>query len=223
MVDVHLLVDSSSKKVSIVLNSEKQVQEARQYWDNIAPSFDDGPDHGLRDPLILASWTDFLQTCLPYTDATILDVGCGTGSLSIVLARLGHKVTGIDVSPAMIAIAQTKAATHGFQIEFHIGDAAFLQALHKQFDVIICRHLLWALPEPKHVLQRWADLLKPKGRLILIEGFWETGSGLHASEITKMLPPSFATISVYNLGGNPNFWDKDVTDERYAIMADIDH
>jgi ubiquinone/menaquinone biosynthesis C-methylase UbiE len=213
---------SSSESVSILLNDEKRLRDTRQYWDNIAPSFDEEPDHGLRDPLVLENWTEFLRTWLPYTDATILDVGCGTGSLCVVLAGLGHGVTGIDISPSMISIAQAKAATQGFQIEFHIMDAAFPQLPHEQFDVIICRHLLWALPEPKQVLQRWFEFLKQKGRLILIEGYWGTGSGLHASEIAEMLPAAFTNVSVQNLSDNPNLWGKDITDERYAIIADVD-
>ena len=136
------------------LNNPKRLQESQQYWDNSASTFDDEPDHGLRDPLIREAWTELLKTWLPHTSSTVLDVGCGTGSLSVVLAELGHKVTGIDLSPLMILQAQTKSAAHGFQIEFHVMDAAFPQLSSQQFDAIICRHLLWALPEPEQVLQR---------------------------------------------------------------------
>lgn len=203
------------------MNDENRLQDSRQYWDDEAPSFDEEPDHGLRDSLVRESWTNYLKVWLPYTNATLLDVGCGTGSLSIVLAGLGHKVTGIDLSPAMISLAQAKAATHGLQIEFYVMDAAFPRLSHQQFDVIICRHLLWALPEPQQVLQRWSEFLKQKGRLILIEGFWENGGGLHANEVTEMLPSSFINISVQNLSDNPNLWGRTVTDERYAIIADM--
>lgn len=209
------------EKEDTLLNDENRLQDSRQYWDDRAPSFDEEPDHGLRDSLVRESWTNYLKAWLPYTNATILDIGCGTGSLSVVLAGLGHKVTGIDLSPAMISLAQAKAATHGLQIEFYVMDAAFPQLSHQQFDMIICRHLLWALPEPQQVLQRWSESLKQKGRLILIEGFWANGGGLHANEITEMLPSSFINITVQNLSGNPNLWGGNVTDERYAIIADI--
>jgi 2-polyprenyl-3-methyl-5-hydroxy-6-metoxy-1,4-benzoquinol methylase len=202
-------------------NDENRLQESRQYWDDLAPTFDDAPDHGLHDAAVLDAWTARLKTWVPNARAAVLDIGCGTGSLSAVLAGLGHRVTGIDLSPSMIALAQEKAAKQGLQIEFQVMDAAFPQLSHHQFDVIICRHLLWALPEPEQVLQRWIEFLKKKGRIILIEGYWETGAGLHAEELVKMLPASFTDISMQNLSENPGFWGRNVSDERYAIIADL--
>jgi 2-polyprenyl-3-methyl-5-hydroxy-6-metoxy-1,4-benzoquinol methylase len=205
------------------LSNDKRLQDARQYWDDIAPSFDDEPDHGLRDPVILASWTQLFKAWLPVTPVNVLDIGCGTGSLSVVLAGLGHKVTGIDLSPKMISLAREKAARQGYPIEFRVMDAAFPHLPHKQFDVIVCRHLLWALPEPAQVLQRWAELLKSKGRLLLVEGHWETGGGLHAKQITEILPPLFTSVLIQDLSDNSKLWGKEVIDERYAVIADFNH
>ena len=202
-------------------NNEKRLQESRQYWDDLAASFDDEPDHGLRDSLVLQTWTELIKSWLPYPNATILDIGCGTGSLSVVLAGLGHKVTGIDLSPSMISLAKAKAAAHELQIDFRVMNAAFPQFPHQHFDVVICRHLLWALPDRKQVLKRWAEFLKQNGLLILVEGYWRTGAGLHAKEITKMLSSSFTNVSVQNLSDNPKLWGSNVTDERYVILADI--
>lgn len=202
-------------------NNKNRLKESQQYWDDLAATFDNEPDHGLHDSLIRETWTEFLKTYLPETKVDILDIGCGTGSLSVVLAALGHKVTGIDISPAMISLAQTKAAAQRLPIAFYVMDAAFPKLSNQQFDVLICRHLLWALPEPKQVLLRWIKFLKGKGRLILIEGFWLAGGGLHAKEIIEMLPASIKDVSVHNLSNNPNFWGGNVTDERYAIIADI--
>lgn len=201
------------------MDAKKRLEDTRQYWDDAAASFDEEPDHGLRDPLILEHWTNFLQASLPSTATTILDIGCGTGSLSVVLAKLGHNVTGIDLSSAMIALARTKAERLGLEIEFHVMDAASPHLLHKHFDAIVCRHLLWTLPEPKQVLQKWADLLKEEGRLLLIEGYWGTGAGMQVNEIVELLPASFKDVSVQNLSENSNFWGRDVTDDRYAIIA----
>jgi SAM-dependent methyltransferase len=202
------------------LTHRKDLQASRQFWDGQAPAFDDEPDHGLRDPLIRETWTAFLRESLPSAAADVLDIGCGTGSLSVVLAGLGHRVTGVDLSPSMISLAREKAAASGSRVAFQVMDAAWPDLPGRQFDAILCRHLLWTLPEPADVLQRWAALLRPQGRLILIEGFWGTGAGLHAGQIVDILPDGFARHSLRNLAGNPTFWGREVDDERYAILAE---
>lgn len=139
----------------------------------------------------------------------------------MVLAALGHEVTGIDLSPAMIAQAEAKAADCGCQILFEVMDASDPQFSPQQFDVIVCRHLLWTLPEPTQVLRCWVDLLRPGGRLVLIEGYWHTGAGLHSNEIVEALPVSLSRVSVQDLGGQTELWGGEITDERYAVIAEL--
>ena len=205
------------------LEDEWRLEEMRRYWDDAAAVFDDGPDHGLHDPQVLHAWTTLLSTWLPAPAAAVLDMGCGTGSLSVVLAGLGHAVTGIDISPAMVARAQAKAQAGGHFIEFHVMDAAAPQLASRSFDVVVCRHLLWALAAPAQVLRRWAALLKPGGRLLLIEGYWSTGAGMHATELVAALPTAVTAVSVQDLSTQPAHWGKTVTDERYAVIADFPH
>lgn len=199
----------------------QRLNDTRRLWDNEAATFDDEPDHGLRDPIIRKAWTDRFITWLPSTPSTALDVGCGTGSLSVLLASLGHEVTGVDLSPAMIAQAQAKATAAKRRIDFRIMDATDLQLAPRRFGVIVCRHLLWALPEPAQVLRRWVDLLELEGRLILIEGYWFTDAGLHSAEALDALPPSLTDISVENLSDQRDLWGRAVMDERYVVRATL--
>jgi 2-polyprenyl-3-methyl-5-hydroxy-6-metoxy-1,4-benzoquinol methylase len=202
-------------------DTQKRLSESRQLWDDAAASFDNEPDHGLRDPKILAAWTALLQTSLAPVKGSVLDIGCGTGSLSVVLAGLGYEVTGIDFSPAMIALAEQKARDAGYPIQFHVMDAAFPQFPAQHFDAIVCRHLLWTLSPIDEVLRRWVDLLKPGGRLLLIEGYWFTGAGLHAEEIVRALPASLTNITVRSLNKQADLWGGVLSDERYAVTADF--
>jgi len=200
---------------------DRPLRAARELWDQAAAGFDQEPDHGLRDPGVRRAWTALLASLLPASPATILDIGCGTGSLSVVMAHLGHAVTGGDLSPAMIAQAQAKAAAAGQVIAFQVMDAAQPSLAPGTFDVVVCRHLLWALPEPAAVLGRWAALLRPGGRLVLIEGRWSTGAGLAASQILAALPPTLAAQPVRDLSQEAALWGRPVRDERYALVADL--
>lgn len=121
----------------------------------------------------------------------------------------------------MIAQAETKAKAAGQLITFRVMDAADPRLAVPPFDLILGRHLLWALPEPARVLERWVRLLAPGGRLLLIEGYWHTGGGLHAQAVVEALPADLTNILVQNLSDRTVLWGGAVTDERYALVADL--
>jgi 2-polyprenyl-3-methyl-5-hydroxy-6-metoxy-1,4-benzoquinol methylase len=186
-------------------------------WDSAAATFDDQPDHGLHDPDVRAAWADLLSRHLPSPPATVLDLGCGTGTLSVLLASLGHSVTGLDSSPGMLAVARQKAAADGLAIEFVEGDAA-APMLAGPFDVVLCRHVLWALGEPDAVLRRWRSLVVPGGRLLLIEGKWVTGAGIAATDLQPLVAQAFGVTHLERLTDS-RLWGQDITDERYLITT----
>ena len=121
----------------------------------------------------------------------------------------------------MIAQAEAKAQAAGQTIHFQIMDAAEPQFEKQQFDLILCRHLLWLFPDPVTVLQRWVELLRPTGRLLLIEGFWHTGAGMNAQTVVAALPSSCTHVSVQSLSEHSDLWGGSVTDERYVVIADL--
>lgn len=103
-------------------NGEQSLSSAYTDWDAAAPTFDDEPDHGLRDPGVRQAWADRLRSWLPARPGDVLDIGCGTGSLSLLASEQGHRVTGVDLSPAMVERARAKLA--GRDAVFLVGDAA---------------------------------------------------------------------------------------------------
>ena len=163
--------------------------EVARHWDAQAPTFDDEPDHGLRDPAARTAWAALLGGLLPAAPARVADLGCGTGTLSVLLAQAGHRVDGVDLSPQMVEAAMRKAAGAGVEgaVSFRVGDAARPPFEAGGYDVALCRHVLWALPDPDAAVARWVRLLAPGGRLVLVEGFWNTGAGLHASEVVALV------------------------------------
>ncbi|GAA3506501.1 class I SAM-dependent methyltransferase [Streptomyces prasinosporus] len=188
-------------------------------WDARAAAFDEEPDHGLRDPRVRAAWAARLREWLPARPGDVLDLGCGTGSLSLLAAEQGHRVTGVDRSPAMVELARQKLA--GRHAVFLTGDAARPPVDGERYDAVLVRHVLWTLPEPDRALRRWRDLLRPGGRLVLVEGVWGTVSpvGIPADRLTALLAPLTARVRVERLSGDPALWGREVDDERYAVVA----
>ncbi|MET7604546.1 class I SAM-dependent methyltransferase [Streptomyces avermitilis] len=188
-------------------------------WDAESATFDDEPDHGLRDAVVREAWAARLRDWLPGQASDVLDLGCGTGSLSLLAAEQGHRVTGVDLSPAMVGRARAKTA--GRDMAFLVGDAAAPPVGEQRFDVVLVRHVLWALPDPGRALRRWCGLLRPGGRLVLVEGVWGTVSpvGLSAGRLTALLTPLAKSVRVERLSDDPRLWGKEVADERYAVVA----
>lgn len=185
-------------------------------WNAEAATFDEEPDHGLRDPEVRRAWAQRLREWLPERAADVLDLGCGTGSLSLLAAEQGHRVTGVDLSPAMVERARAKLA--GRDAVFLVGDAAQPPVGEQRFDVVLVRHVLWALPDPGRVLRRWWGLLRPGGRLVLVEGVWGA-FGISAEVVSGLAEPLGGRVRVERLSEDSSLWGKDVDDERYAVVV----
>lgn len=187
-------------------------------WDAQADTFDDEADHGLRDPQTREAWRQLLREVLPENPADIADLGCGTGSLSVLLAEDGHRVQGIDFAPEMVERARAKAVAHGVAAEFSVGDASAPALARRGFDVVLSRHVLWAMKDPVETIARWCDLLRPGGILVLIEGFWSTGAGLRSTEAAQAVRVHRMRAKVTPLT-DPVLWGKEITDERYLLVS----
>lgn len=188
-------------------------------WDASAAAFDEEPDHGLRDPDVRAAWAGRLRSWLAERRCDLLDLGCGTGSLSLLAAEQGHRVTGVDLAPAMIDLARAKLA--GRDAAFLVGDAAAPPVGEERFDALLVRHVLWTLPDPARVLRHWRGLLRPGGRLVLVEGVWGTVDpvGIPADRLTALLAPLTDRVRVEPLSQDARLWGGPVRDERYAMVA----
>lgn len=188
-------------------------------WDAEAASFDEEPDHGLRDPEVRRAWAGRLRGWLPGRAGDVLDLGCGTGSLSLLASEQGHRVTGVDLSPAMVTLAREKLA--GRDALFLVDDAAAPPVGEQRFDAVLVRHVLWALPDPGRALRHWCGLLRPGGRLVLVEGMWGSVApvGIPAERLTGLLAPIAGRVRVERLSDDPLLWGRTVTDERYAVLA----
>jgi ubiquinone/menaquinone biosynthesis C-methylase UbiE len=194
------------------------MSDAEAYWDGEAAAFDDEADHGLLTAEVRAAWRDLLLPHLPPAPADVVDLGCGTGSLSVLLAEHGYAVRGLDLSGRMVAAARAKAAAADLDVAFVQGDAASPPYPAGSCDVVLCRHVLWALPDPSAALARWTRLLRPGGRLVLVEGRWGTGAGLTAAACEALVREHRSSAVVVRLD-DPAYWGRPVDDERYLLLS----
>ena len=188
-----------------------------ELWDAQAARFDDEPDHGLHDPLVRDAWRSLLRSVLPPSPGRIADLGCGTGTLSLLLVEDGYAVDGVDLSPAMVRRASTKVGTFP-GTSFVVGDAADPPLAEGAYDVVLCRHVLWTLPDPAAALARWVRLLAPLGRVVLVEGSWSTGAGLTTTETVALVEGAGLVADPRGLD-DPAYWGRPISDERYVVVG----
>jgi 2-polyprenyl-6-hydroxyphenyl methylase/3-demethylubiquinone-9 3-methyltransferase len=131
---------------------------AHRWWD---PEGEFRPLHRL-NPLRLA-WIDGLA---PLAGKDVLDVGCGGGILSEAMARLGARVTGIDLSEPPLRVAELHLLESGLSVSYQKGSAEDLsRTLPESFDVVTCMELLEHVPDPASTVAACARLVRPGGRV----------------------------------------------------------
>lgn len=97
----------------------------------------------------------------------VLDAGCGTGNFSLKLARKGVRVIGVDISPAMLAVAREKAARQGLEISFREMDFCKLDFRPASFDAVLSVTAFEFMPEPDQAYAELMRVLKPGGHLLI--------------------------------------------------------
>jgi len=158
-------------------------QQVAAHWGRRAAHFDEDFGHSIRTAAERAAWDRIFDLVLRgRSGLDVLDAGCGTGFLSLELASRGHRVTGVDFAPAMLAEARRKASEQRAAIRFEDADAEQLPFASGSFDLVVSRHVLWTLPHPEEAIDEWIRVLRPGGRLAVIDGQFDPGFLTHQRE-----------------------------------------
>ena len=133
---------------------------AQSWWDPKGPS---KPLHDL-NPLRL----QYVERAVALPDKPVLDVGCGGGILSESMARAGARVLGIDLSQAVLDVAELHALEAKVPVEYRaIAAEDLAQERPATFDLVTCMEMLEHVPDPAASVRALATLVKPGGDVIV--------------------------------------------------------
>jgi ubiquinone/menaquinone biosynthesis C-methylase UbiE len=98
----------------------------------------------------------------------VLEIGVGTGRNLDAYPR-GVRLIGIDLSPAMLALASARARQLGVDADLQLGDAQALSFAADSFDTVVVTLALCAVPDDRQAIREAARVLRPGGRLVWLE------------------------------------------------------
>ena len=150
----------------IVNPYDERKERIVSYWEKRSGDFLEHKRAELHSPMA-ERWLYEIKKQLPQDkNLRILDVGCGAGFFSVLLAKEGYQVTGVDLTPDMVENARTLAEEEKTDCEFFVMDAENLRFADESFDVVISRNLTWTLPDVKSAYREWVRVLKKGGILL---------------------------------------------------------
>lgn len=147
------------------------LEQIRQYWNSRAEGYTLSNREELEDEHRIFLWEQQIRRALNGRICRhVLDVGCGPGFFSVLLARLGYEVTAVDYTENMLTEARKNAAHYGVDIDFRRMDAQKLDFEDGIFDLVISRNVLWNLEQPEQAYREWLRVLKPNGTVMNFDG-----------------------------------------------------
>lgn len=190
----------------------------RQQYDQLAQVYD------LRWQSYISKTLSFLKTWVDISPQdTVLDVGCGTGEFERLLLRENpyQQVTGVDISEKMLAIAQNKCSAYP-QISFYTASASALPFTNKSFDVIVSASAFHFFDHPDTALQQMKRVLKPNGRLILLDWCRDYLSCKILDMILRLFDPAYkgcySQDELHSLLKSAGFTVSGATKTRFDIV-----
>jgi ubiquinone/menaquinone biosynthesis C-methylase UbiE len=156
--------------------AETPTARQKRVWDKSAPSYD--KQIAFFEKIQFGGGREWLGE---RAHGRILEVAIGTGR------NLSHypadaTVTGVELSPAMLAIARQRAADLGREVDLHEGDAEHLCFDDGSFDTVVCALSLCTIPDPAAAIGDMKRVLVPGGRLLLLDHIGSTWPPIYVAQ-----------------------------------------
>jgi len=156
----------------------------------------------------------------------VLDVGCGTGVVAVTAARLGARVTGLDLTPALLERARENAQVAGVEISWREGDVESLPFEDARFDVVLSQFGHMFAPRPEVAIAEMLRVLKPGGTIAFATWPPEVLTGRMFVIISRYAPAPPPGVAAPPQWGDPRIVSerlgaaaKEVVFDRGALLA----
>jgi ubiquinone/menaquinone biosynthesis C-methylase UbiE len=138
-------------------------ERLRRYWDKQANSYD--REMAFFERVFLA---DGREWACSQASGEVLEVAIGTGR-NLPFYRSDVRLTGVEFSPAMLDIARERASALHRHVDLRLGDAQALDLPDATFDTVVCTLSLCAIPDERRAIAEMKRVLRPGGRLVLVD------------------------------------------------------
>lgn len=157
-------------------NARDRIERLRWYWDDLAPRY----DKKIRFFEKLLFPDDRRWACSLAAGDT-LEIAIGTGR-NLPFYPSGVRLTGIDLSPAMLEIARQRSRALGRAVDLQIGDAQSLAFPEGRFDTVVCTLSLCCIPDDRKAVAEMKRVLRPGGQLVLLDHVRSDARLVHAAQ-----------------------------------------
>jgi SAM-dependent methyltransferase len=147
---------------------------------------------------------ELVRRASPRAGQRVLDIACGTGVVAVTVARLGARVTGLDLTPELLERARENARIAGVEIEWHLGDVEQLPFADAAYDVVLSQFGHIFAPRPDIAIAEMLRVLKPGGTIAFSTWPPELCNGRLSALTGRYLPPPPPGVVSPHLWGDPN-------------------
>lgn len=159
----------SAHFIFIICGLMQLKEDVREYWDLRSNGFSDAVNFEI-DTNADQTRPIFQNLLEVKPGMSALDIGCGPGAYTIILAEMGLSVTGIDYSEKMLEKAVENTRHRNICAEFIKMDAQHLEFEDNSFDIIVSRDVFWNLDNPEAAYSELIRVLKPGGKALVADG-----------------------------------------------------
>jgi ubiquinone/menaquinone biosynthesis C-methylase UbiE len=140
-----------------------ETERVRRLWDRAAPRFD--KSMGFFERVLFQGGREWVCS---QAEGEVLEIAVGTGR-NFPYYPAGIRLTGIEISEEMLGLARARAAELGREFDLRLGDAQSLDFPDASFDTVVCTFSLCSIPDDARAVAEARRVLRPGGRLLLIE------------------------------------------------------